>query len=60
MSLFVVETDNGLTVFDVSDADHVEAGDVVSGSLASMACDSLFSYTRDAMVELYVRDIVAT
>ncbi len=60
MRLFDVETDNGFTVLEVLDTDHVEAGDVVSGSLESMACDSLFSYTRAAMVELYVRDIVAT
>ena len=60
MSLFVVETDNGFTLFEVSDTDHVEAGDVVSGSLESMACDSLFNYTRAATVEVFVRNIVAT
>ena len=59
MRLFVVETDNGFTVFEVSDTDHVEAGDVVSELLESIACDSLLNYTRDAMVEVYMRDIVA-
>ena len=60
MRLVVVETDNGFTVFEVSDTHHVEAGDVLSGSLESAACDSLFNYSRGTIVEVCVRDIVAT
>ncbi len=60
MSLFTVETDNGFTVFEFEDADQIETGDVVSGSLESAACDSLFNHSKDAELEVYVRDIVST
>jgi hypothetical protein len=60
MSLFAVETDNGFTVFEFDDTDHIERGDVVSGSLESAACDRLFNYSRNTELEVYVRDIVPT
>ena len=41
LSLFVAETDNGYTVFEFNDADHIENGDLVSGSIDSAACDGL-------------------
>ena len=55
MSLFAVETDNGFTVFEFSETDHIETGDVVSGSLEAAACDSLFNYSRRVELAVYVR-----
>lgn len=60
MSLFAVETDNGFTVFEFLETDHIEPGDVVSGSLEAPACESLFNYSRDAELAVYVRDMVPT
>ena len=60
MNVFAVEMDNGFTVFEFVKTDHVETGDVVSGSLESAACDSLFNHSKDAELEVYVRDIVST
>ncbi len=60
MNVFAVETDNGFTVFELVETDHMETGDVVSGTLESAACDSLFNHSRDAKLEVYVRDIVST
>ena len=59
-SLFAVETDNGFTVFGFVDTDNIESGDVVSRSRESAACDSLFDYSRDAELVVYVRDMVPT
>jgi len=60
MNVFAVETDNGFTVFEFEETDQIETGDVVSGSLESTACDSLFDHSRDAELKVYVRDIVPT
>ncbi len=59
-NVFAVETDNTFAVFVIVDADHVETGDVVSGDLESVACDSLFNDSMDAEVQVYVLDIVPT
>ena len=60
MVLFAVETDDGFTVFELVEADQIETGDVVSGSLESAVCDNLFNYSRNAELEVYVRDMVPT
>ena len=60
MVLFAVETDDGFTVFELVEADHIETGDVVSGSLESAVCDNLFNDSRNAELEVYVRDMVPT
>ena len=58
--VFVTETDDGFTVFEVADADDVEPGDVVAGSLDSTACEIVFNHTKDEQLEVRVRDVVAT
>ena len=60
MNVFAIETDNGFTIFELVETDHIELGDVVSGSLESAACNSLFNHSRGAKLEVYVRDIVPT
>ena len=60
MSLFAVETDDGFTVFEFAETDHIETGDVVSGSLEAAACDNLFNHSRDGELAVYVRDMVPT
>jgi hypothetical protein len=60
MNVFAVETDNGFTVFEFVETDQIEAADVVSGSLESATCDSLFNHSKDAELEVYVRDMVPT
>jgi hypothetical protein len=60
MNVFAVETDDGFTVFEFVETEHIETGDVVSGALESAACNSLFNYSTGAELEVYVRDIVPT
>jgi hypothetical protein len=47
-------------VFEFEDTDQIETGDVVSGSLESATCDSLFNHSSDARLEVYVREMVPT
>jgi hypothetical protein len=60
MKVFAVHTDSGFTVFEFADTDYVETGDVVSGSLESISCDSLLNYSRNSELEVCVRDMVPT
>ena len=50
-NLFVVETENAFAVFELVDTDHIEPGDVVSGSLESGACESLFNNSKHEELE---------
>ena len=57
---FVVETENGFTVFEVKDGDRIEPGDVLSGCLESAACEKVVNHSRSDELEVQVRDIVPT
>jgi len=57
---FVVETENGFTVFEVQGGDRIETGDVLSGSLESAACERVVNHSRSDELEVHVRDIVPT
>ena len=45
--IFIVETDDGFTVFEVDDADCVQPSDVLSGALDSESCDRVVNHSRD-------------
>ena len=57
---FVVETDNGFSVFETADLADIEQGDVIVGHLDSTACERVMNDSKQEVLDVYVRDIVTS